>query len=168
MSWLYDNDHNEYEACHVKSQLSMHKECSEYCSVRHPMHTCIIDVSLGLSLLLSSAVVGGGWAGLLIDMGVVDTSRTSNGGSGALKTTTKYKYTTYWSQTILILILPGLKNLVSIHWIINQSGLSLLFPVLGIRKTSWLNGVVYFASRFCRAWLFRKKPRGQRAPKLVS
>ena len=35
-------------------------------------------------MFLSSAVVGGGWAGLLIDKGVVDISRASNGGSGAL------------------------------------------------------------------------------------
>lgn len=47
--------------------------------------TCIIEVSLGLSVLFSSAVVGGGWAGLPIDIGVVDTSSASNGGSGALK-----------------------------------------------------------------------------------
>ena len=36
-----------------------------------------------LSSLLS-AVVGGSWAGLLIDRGVADTSKGSKGGSGAL------------------------------------------------------------------------------------
>lgn len=54
--------------------------------------TCAFEVSLGLSLLLSSAAVGGGWAGLLIDIGVVDTSRASNGGSGALRPTTTKRH----------------------------------------------------------------------------
>ena len=40
-------------------------------------------------MLFSSAVAGGGWAGLLIDIGVVDTSSASNGGSGALKISSK-------------------------------------------------------------------------------
>lgn len=46
-------------------------------------------MSLGLSVLFSSAVVGGGWAGLPIDIGVVDTTSASNGGSGALKINNK-------------------------------------------------------------------------------
>ena len=36
------------------------------------------------SSVFLSAVTGGGWAGLSIDKGVLDTSKASKGGSGAL------------------------------------------------------------------------------------
>lgn len=50
---------------------------------------CIIEVFLGLFVLFFSVVVGGGWVGLLIDIGVVDILSVLNGGLGVLKINNK-------------------------------------------------------------------------------
>lgn len=44
---------------------------------------------LGLFVLFFSVVVGGGWVGLLIDIGVVDILSVLNGGLGVLKINNK-------------------------------------------------------------------------------